>query len=169
VLRDRFETLAHGGAGRMATWTHLSGVALEQPLTGYGLGSFPMVNAHFLTTPRFAQSDWAINSAHNLLLQWVLQAGLPYALLLIAAGAHGVRQVANRSGISVKRDDWAIIAILFLFALNAMVDITLDMPAPVGFALFLAGLLWGRALDRREVRISRPRAKKRKHKRLIGV
>ncbi len=158
VLRLRFATFLPDGATRIATWTHLLGIALDRPLTGYGLGSFPSLNAHFLTTPRFAQSDWALNSAHDLALQLLLQAGLPYAAMLMAAGIAGLRQVMQGGAwgpaMRHSRDDWTIAAILALFLLNAMTDMTLDMPAPVTLALFLAGLPWGRALDRGKVRVT---------------
>ncbi len=151
TLRERLDALAAGGSDRVATWSHLIDLAARSPLLGYGLGSFPMVNAHFLDTPRFAQANWAINSPHNVLLQWVLQAGLPYALLMLTAVLLGVRQIRRGLAHHWLRDDWIVVGMLALILTVAMVDVPLDLPGTVSVTLFLAGLLWGHALERAEV------------------
>lgn len=152
-LRDRFGLVSAGGEDRVATWSHLADVAAASPLYGYGLGSFPSVNAHFLTTARYAEANWAVNSAHNLVLQLMLQAGAPYLLLILAAIGWGWHQVARALRRRWTREDVVIVAILGQILGCSMVDIVLDMPAPLTLTLFLLGLLWGQALDRSEISV----------------
>ncbi|WP_293978844.1 O-antigen ligase [Sphingobium sp.] len=154
VVLQRYAQLEAGWDDRFDSWAHLWDVAWRQPWLGYGLGSFPALNAHFLTTPRYAQANWAVNSPHNVVLQLLLQGGLPYTLLTIAGFALGGWQIAQIMRRRWTRDTGLILALLGLLLGCGMIDLTLDMPAPLTLFLFLAGLLWGQALDRREIRIT---------------
>jgi O-antigen ligase len=148
VVRDRFTLFTSGFRERLQIWSHLIDLANASPLTGYGLGSFSALHGHFAGTPRYAEATWTINSAHDLILQLLLQAGWPYALLLLAAAGVVARQVIERRrAAGWNHDDGAIIAAIGLVGSCAMVDVVLDMPAPVTAMLFLAGLLWGYRLD----------------------
>ncbi len=55
----------------------------DAPLLGHGLGSFPTLNSQVMTDATFAQL-WNLGAAHNILLQWWLEAG-PVGLA-VAAG-----------------------------------------------------------------------------------
>lgn len=151
VLRARFDMLGEGWADRVMSWGHLWDIFLQQPLYGYGLGSFPALNAHFLTTPHYAQANWAVNAAHNVALQMLLQAGVPYFALIVGACIIGTRQVARVLRGRWIRDSKTILVLVLMLLCSGMVDLTLDMPAPLSLCLFLTGLLWGQALDRREI------------------
>lgn len=54
----------------------------ETPLLGHGLGSFPALNARVMTDATFPQL-WNLGAAHNIVLQWWLEAG-PVGLGLAA-------------------------------------------------------------------------------------
>src|SRR3569832_1901825 len=47
----------------------------ESPLMGYGLGTFDIVNKLNLSYSTFGE-DWSQRAAHNVYLQWLLEAGL---------------------------------------------------------------------------------------------
>ncbi len=168
LLRDRMADAGRGGEDRVATWTHLAAVVGESPIYGYGLGSFPAVNAHFLTTPRFAQFDWALQSPHNLLLQFLLEGGVPYALLLVVAIVLGTCQVWRSHRRRWTRNDLVIALMIALIVLCSMVDIVLDMAAPVTLTLFLCGLLWGGDVDRSEIGVALPCPDPAHHEAWIG-
>ncbi|WP_429614781.1 O-antigen ligase family protein [Sphingobium olei] len=169
VVMQRYAQLEAGWDDRFASWAHLWDVAWQQPWLGYGLGSFPSVNAHFLTTPRYAQANWAVNSAHNIGLQLMLQGGMPYTLLMIATFGVGGWQVARIMRQRWTRDTGLVLAMMGLLLAAGMIDLTLDMPAPLSLFLFLAGLLWGQALDRREIRVAAADGQPFDHEGTIGV
>lgn len=157
ILFERFEVLGTAYQSRVATWSHLAAVAGESPTYGYGLGSFSTINAHLLSDPRYAQANWTLNSAHNIFLQLMIQGGWPYMLLICCAAFVVIRQTMPVLRRNWSRDDAVIVAMLCVIVGNAMIDVVLDMPAPVTFFLFVAGLLWGRALQRPEVDVTLPR------------
>ena len=151
VLRQRFSSIGASNDDRLSAWSHLLEVAMQRPFTGYGLGTFSSVHAHFLTTPRFAQADWAWNSPHNLFLQLMLQGGLPYLALLLSAVGVGALQATRSLRGRWTRDHVLAVVVLIVLVSCAMVDLVLDMPAPVTLAMFLAGSLWGQAINRPEI------------------
>lgn len=151
LLAERYNRLGASWDDRVATWTHLWDVFVREPWLGYGLGSFPTINAHFLSTPQYAQANWAVNSAHDVGLQMLLQGGIPYCALILAAWAFGIAQTMRVLRGRWIRDQLLIAVLIVLLTGCASVDLVLDMPAPLSLYLFLTGLLWGQALDRRKV------------------
>ncbi|MFZ2994695.1 O-antigen ligase family protein [Sphingobium sp.] len=147
ILFERFGVLGTAYQNRVMNWSHLAGVVSESPTYGYGLGAFSTINAHSLSTPRYAQANWTLNSAHNIILQLMLQGGWPYLVAICGAAALIVKQTISALRNHWSRDEAIIAAILCLIMGNAMIDVVLDMPAPVTIFLFLSGLLWGRALQ----------------------
>jgi O-antigen ligase len=169
VLRQRFSSIGASNDGRLSAWNHLLEVAMQRPFTGYGLGTFSSVHTHFLTTPRFAQADWAWNSPHNLFLQLMLQGGLPYLALLLAAVGEGSAQTIRSLRGRWTRDHVLIVVLLIVLVGCAMVDLVLDMPAPVTLAMFLAGSLWGQAINRPEIGVVAARDDPSRHEPAIGL
>lgn len=153
LLADRYSRLGASWDDRAASWGHLWNIFLAQPVLGYGLGSFPGINAHFLTTPRYAQANWAVNSAHNIGLQMLLQGGVLYFSFIVSAWLVGALRVVRTLHQRWIRDNMLIVVLLGLLMACASVDIVLDMPAPVSLMMFLAGLLWGQTLDRRKISV----------------
>ena len=150
-LLARFDTLGSEALVRSMMWDHYLDLATASPLQGYGPGSFPTLNAATLDDPLTARSLWFVNSAHNLFLQIALAGGFPYLLLMLWAGwalLSPVARLALRGQLPM--DTLGAFALVLAILLCATVDIALDVPAIVLLTLFLAGLLWGRALKLRE-------------------
>ncbi|BBD99707.1 hypothetical protein SAMIE_1032080 [Sphingobium amiense] len=150
-LLARFDTLGSEALVRSMMWDHYFDLAAASPLQGYGPGSFPTLNAATLDDPLTAGSLWFVNSAHSLFLQIALAGGFPYLFLMVWAGwaiLYPVARLAWRG--SLPMDTLGTFALVVAILLCATVDIALDVPAVVLLTLFLAGLLWGRALKLRE-------------------
>jgi hypothetical protein len=54
--------------------------AIKSPLTGFGLGTFPLINIHLINTSNFKDIG-ALNSPHNLVALWLFEDG-PAGLFL---------------------------------------------------------------------------------------
>ncbi|CAN5198189.1 hypothetical protein BH10PSE13_BH10PSE13_04550 [soil metagenome] len=143
MLGARFGRLLPELDYRAELWRHYGQIAAESPWLGYGLGSFQSVNAHFLSSPRFAEKAFAINSPHDLPLQLLLVGGWPYLFLLVAAAICIVKSILRTMRNSDHRIFGAMIAMLLA---TSLVDIVLDMPVTVSLAMALTGLLWGQSL-----------------------
>jgi len=143
LLSSRLGRLGVEAGDRLFMWHHYAGLALSAPLNGYGYGGFPSLNSAMLTSLEAARALSTVNSPHNILLQLVLVGGLPYALLIGAAAALWLRDLAARlKGKRIGPRRAAPLAALALLLASAMVDISLDYPVSTSIALFLAGLLW---------------------------
>lgn len=130
--------------------THYLDVAMNSPLVGYGLSSFPSVNSFFMTDLEAMLTLHNVNSPHNILLQLLLVGGIPYAILILVAAWRVVRfWIARERAGQVSRIELGIAASLLLILSCAMIDIVLDIPATINLSLFLAGLLHGCGLSRR--------------------
>lgn len=144
LLVDRLDDAVAGDrSGRLVMWSHYADLALRSPWFGYGLGSFEALNARYLGDPRLAQGLWMVNSAHDLVLQFVLDGGIVYFLLLAGAAALVARSAVTRAAALHwgHGSDGIIGAIGIVFACS-MVDIALDVPGLACLTTFLAGLLW---------------------------
>ncbi|WP_165356441.1 O-antigen ligase [Sphingosinicella sp. BN140058] len=155
LVLDRLAIASDEFALRVLMWRQYASLAEAAPLHGYGLGAFPVLNAYALSDPRLAQALWMVNSAHNLVLQLLLQGGFPYLILMTLAA------LWVGYGIIVRgmRDDWrcgsdaVVIAVFVVFAC-AMIDIALDVPAMVSLTMFLVGLAWAPGRDANRYRRS---------------
>ncbi len=129
---------------RLAAYRDYLKAAKAVPWSGYGLGSFPMVNAAIL--PSGLMDDrWSFNAAHCAPLQAALEGGLPFLMLLAAALALATGQIVHAwfarkaaSAVSIA----ALAAALLAFGC-ALVDIALNVPAVAAFAAAVLGLAWG--------------------------
>lgn len=157
LLVERMTRLPDGLALRETMWSHYLAIAAGAPVTGYGLGSFPTVNSFYLTTPRFAEAMWAVNSAHNGLLQIAINGGVPYLALILAASLYLCGQILAGCRARWSNETAGIAVAILLIVACGMIDITLDVPATVTLMLFLAGLLWGSALVPPQILIAGPR------------
>jgi O-antigen ligase len=155
ILIKRSSAMAEGLSTRMGMWGRYWEAVQTHPIYGYGPGAFPVLNTRWLTDPRFAQANWTVNSAHGIVLQILVNGGLPYLLLILAATALVLRPVLH--ALRRRRDicDFGVAGALLVLAGCASIDITFDVPATLGLAMLLAGILWGGAI-RDEVRVARP-------------
>ena len=143
LLLHRIARLGQDAVERLAIYdTHIH-AALLKPWFGYGLGTWPAINALNLT-PDNTELLWRVRTAHNLYLQWIEEAGLVGALLMAAAiGLILLRVVRAALTTTRKRltlDAVAATAVL-LFA-EGMVDDSLQQPANAFLFAVVLGLGW---------------------------
>jgi len=154
IVSERFQLIGDDWGMRVELWRHVAGLVGDQPLTGYGLGTYSQASAHALTTPRMAQKFWAVNSAHNLVLQVMMVGGLPYLAGHIVAATLILRPIVATIPV-IRRAGWVVLLAMPLVLLGASaVDIALDMPVTVTLFAVLIGLLWGLALTKPKARIT---------------
>lgn len=101
--RERI-TASNGGSGRTDLWTVGRRMVAAHPVTGVGLGNFPIVSADYVLQPgatRYAQLIFstAPKVTHNTYLQLAAESGIPGALLfiLVLAGCLRCALAAARS------------------------------------------------------------------------
>jgi O-antigen ligase len=165
---ERFASLGGEAGMRMQLWSQFASAVWDAPMLGYGAGSFSALNAHILSDNVGAPATWTVNSPHNLLLQLLLNGGLPYAALLILAAVRLVGDINSRwpwrTWDALQR---GLALAVILFVACSMVDIVLDFPATTGLMLFLAGIAWGQALSRQPAFVQLEQAPAQKNA-LIG-
>jgi O-antigen ligase len=151
ILQERFGRLPHDVSLRMLLWQHNWGVAWQSPLFGYGLGGFTEINARYLGTIRDAQAIWMTNAPHNIMLKLMIEGGLPFFLLILAAGLTIIGQIiVARHERPLDLDATAIAMAILVLLGSASVDIALEVPALAALGMVWMGLLWGRAISRRQ-------------------
>jgi O-antigen ligase len=101
-------------------------MAVEQPLAGYGLGTFPSVY------PAFALFDSGhfVNHAHNDWAEWASEGGLPYLLILLTLAIVTLR--------SVPEAPWSL-GIAAVYA-HALVDYPMQRLGVAGWVILIAAL-----------------------------
>lgn len=149
LVNDRFAVIQDGAAGRWLTWSHYGELAMASPLYGYGLGNFPFLLDRYPGSVSVAQQLWMVNSPHNILLHFMLEAGWPNLLCHLAAAALVARKIAHAALIRGLRAEVAgpLAAAVAMLA-QAMVDILLEVPATTALFLLLIGLVYGQAMRR---------------------
>lgn len=102
----------------------------DRPLMGFGLGTWSTAY------PAYAHFDDGnfVNQAHNDWVQWAVEGGLPFALLLLAIVVLSVRPALQSL--------WGI-GVLAVFV-HCLVDYPMQQrPALAGFFFALLGVVWG--------------------------
>ena len=169
ILVDRMGSLAETVDTRRLIWQHYGEIALQSPIFGFGPGAFAEVNHHFTTDIRTAQAVWMVNSAHNVLIGLTLQAGLPFLLLILLAGAGMIATIVRRSEGPRDLDRWSMMIGIAIVIGSGMVDIALDVPALVALVLVSTGLLWGRALASGKIPVAPSQLEPAAHEQRIGA
>ena len=145
-LGARTGRLDADGADRWALLSEYWKAWQEKPVFGHGLGSFNRINES-ITTMDTASTLVLLGAAHNVVLQWLLQAGL--AGLTVMAGlqlaiharlGHNIFQGRNRTRSYVSR--MAVTVSVFLL-LHNMIDFPLEIPSVMWTYAFLLGLAYG--------------------------
>lgn len=120
------------------------GLIQEQPLFGYGLGSFRQLHQSHIG-PGEADLIWDLGAAHQPIVQAALEGGAPFALALVAAVCWLLTAVLRKLFSGARGQELALgvtlSAILILSV--AQVDIALNVPAVASLAMLLLGLAWG--------------------------
>jgi putative inorganic carbon (hco3(-)) transporter len=131
VIGQRFESLTVRSPydDRTAIWTEAMREILDDPLTGKGPGNFPVSS---VTAGSGANTVFAYH-AHNILLTWAAESGIPAALLILGfaislavAVAHATRERGTSlSDISDRAMVAGMAAALVALAAQGLVDFTL--------------------------------------------
>jgi O-antigen ligase len=141
---DRFSVDAAISDARWSIYSAtLSGIGAFSPI-GSGPGNYPDV---FPAFQPLELGRWFINNAHNDYLEWLFEAGLLAAGLIVLMLALYVRQwlkVWTRGAWSRFRFVQAGTGIgMLLLLLHSLVDFNLHIPANIAYFAFLAGVFFG--------------------------
>ncbi len=142
----RQESAADTFVGRIDVLRRFTALALQRPLTGWGLGAFDQVNQSTLSTASAADM-YDFGAAHSSLLQAFLEGGAPYLILLCTAGVIVVGGIAANWRLISEGWSRGLAAAVALAAVCSLVDIDLNVPAVAATAGMMLGILWGRSID----------------------
>ncbi len=120
--------------GRREMFQSSIAMLLDHPLTGVGLGNWPTAYPGYATY----DDGFFANQAHNEWMEWAVEGGIPF-VLLIAAIALWLVPMAVRSL-------WGLGVIPFL--MHCWVDYPTRKPALAAFFFFFAGILAAAGRDR---------------------
>lgn len=111
------------------------------PVSGHGLGSFAFTN-DLIATSANADSLSKSNAAHNVFLQWLLQAGWTGALAMWAVTVLVIWQAAR--GLRVRRRHRtclrAVICISAFVILHGLTDFALEVPGVMWWWAWVLGI-----------------------------
>lgn len=114
------------------------------PLTGWGLGSFDVVNLHIMSSET-APSLWSIRAAHNVYIQWLEEAGLLGALPMFLLAAWLVLDAARRARQQGSGQSLLIglVCANLVVLVHGTMDFALQVPSISAFWALLLGLQFG--------------------------
>jgi O-antigen ligase len=122
----------------------------RSPINGFGMGAYDAVLRSSLEPADFARL-WSIRSAHNVYLQWLVEAGVAGAILIfIVIGA-----IMLRTALTAARGGgraavlWGLIGADVVFLVHGLTDFTLQTPSVAALWTVMLGLQFGMANDRR--------------------
>ncbi len=122
---------------------------LAAPWTGYGMGSFYLVNDTLLNTENW-RSLHATGALHNVYLQWLEEAGIIGAILMWATLVLIFRAIFTGLKHRRRMRTWirAILSITLLILAHGMVDYGLQVPSiALGWSMLL-GMGFGLGAER---------------------
>ena len=126
-------------------------------LFGQGLGGFRFINeliADAHTAPTLVRQS----AAHNVYLQWLLQAGWLGALAMFGTMAGLIASIG--AGLATRRrgrtELRAVLAVTGLVAIHGLVDFALEIPGVMWLFAWIVGLGLGFARSERKAAASRP-------------
>jgi len=130
---------AEEATGRVQILKDGIGMARARPITGWGLGAFPIVYPHF----RSFYTDLFVNEAHNDYLQVLIEMGVPgFALVvwfLIALYRRGMHRLPSESRMSVSLRLAALAACTGILA-HSFTDFNLHIPANAAWYFVMCAL-----------------------------
>ena len=142
-IGSRAGALGTDGNARWQMYSEYWAAWLENPLFGYGLGSFNRVN-ETITTMENASHLVTIGAAHNVVLQWLLQTGLAgFALIAGVMVWMHWRIALSAMRLSDNSRHYFGVAVLLVSAfllLHNQVDFSLEIPGVMWTYAFLLGL-----------------------------
>ena len=129
--------ISSNGSNRYIWWQEAAGAFSDEPLAGWGAGSFPIL--HYL----YRRYEAPVRSAHSLPLQLLAETGVVGALLGLGGlgllGLAGVRQLRRSEGIE-RSVRLALLASAGLWAVHSLYDWDWEIPAVTLPALISLGV-----------------------------
>ncbi|CAL1691020.1 hypothetical protein MMB232_01155 [Brevundimonas subvibrioides] len=122
-----------GSSERLSGFSIYWQTLYASPLFGYGLGTFDAVNRQILTSETYT-ALWQNGAAHNVFLQWLMEAGAVGSALMFAT----IGWVLLRGWGRVRWAGPALAAGVFL--LHGLTDFTLQVFAMAALFAYLLGL-----------------------------
>lgn len=143
-LQGQFGRLGADAISRTGIFDEYLPSLAAVPMTGYGLGTFPVLNAQRLTPENF-DLLWSLGAAHNLVLQWWLEAGplglgMAVLLTLLLLAQLIVRMSTGRVGRWRASAALAVSAVLLL---HNGVDYSLEVQSVAAFWALMLGFGMG--------------------------
>ena len=118
-------------SGRYAMWAETLKMISTDPWWGVGFGDF---NFAWTLTSFARPRDETFTNAHNLFLQWAVEAGLPLALVLVALLSHAMRRAVQGARVA---DGNAGVVRRCMVVLVGVVLLHSQTEYPLWFAYFL--------------------------------
>lgn len=131
-------------------WTEIYWRAfLVSPYVGYGLGSFHSVNGMMYNLANFQMLSWA-GAAHNVFIQWLLQAGLIGAVPMFGCILWILSRILGASLKAKSTAVWlrGLVAISLFVCLHGLTDYALEEPSIAALWTLLLGAGLGLASRR---------------------
>ena len=146
ILLERINEHSPGGFDRAHMFAVYWRAFQESPLMGYGLGTFDIVNKLNLSSSTFGE-DWSQRAAHNVYLQWLLEAGLIGAIPMFSC--IGLILFRTWRGLGRRRRATTLVrglmAAAMVFLAHGWTDFALQVPAMAALFALLLGLQLGLA------------------------
>lgn len=155
LAATRFERFAEDPARELIFEAYWNAIPLA-PLFGHGLGSFPFTN-DLIATSRNAATLSSQGAAHNVYLEWLMQAGWAGSIAMWMVVA--AMLVAVWKGLKRRRRDRvylrATLCISLLVLLHGITDYALEVPGAMWWWAWILGLgagiaAAGRSRDREQ-------------------
>lgn len=145
-LMRRVDDLAAAPLDRLALWRVCWQAVVEAPLFGHGFGRFPEALAPYITADNAAQLVLQ-RAAHNLPLQWLVEAGIAGTLVGSVVPVVILRRLwrALRQRAAPSRTVKTLIIVCVAVFAHAMVDFALQIPAVLWWFALLLGIGAGTA------------------------
>ena len=153
-VNDPNRLVSVSSGNRWVWWKEAVGAWSARPFSGWGAGSFQVLDLLYRTTGSLTVQD-----AHSVPLQWLAETGLVGALLavggyvlLLVGGVDAVKRTSGRERAFAA----ALLAGGVAYAVHAFYDWDWDMPGVTFPALVFLGVLAGSAAGRWTRRRPRP-------------
>lgn len=150
LLQDRLASTAEDDTRIVLLQAYATAVELE-PVLGHGLGSFAWVN-DLIVTPDNADLLQTQGAAHNVYLQWLLQAGIVGTLMLALVLLPIILSIFLGLGRRRRRTTYmrATLCVVLLVGAHGMVDYAVEIPLVAWWLAWLLGLASGLSVKGRQ-------------------
>ena len=150
LLQDRLASTAEDDTRIVLLQAYATAVELE-PVLGHGLGSFAWVN-DLIVTPANADLLQTQGAAHNVYLQWLLQAGIVGTLMLALVLLPIILSIFLGLGRRRRRTTYmrATLCVVLLVGAHGMVDYAVEIPLVAWWLAWLLGLASGLSVKGRQ-------------------